>query len=159
MNQAFVGKRSIGSSNELKKLLETLPAPSRCYFLRWVHKISGLVEQIPNDLSPEGEMFTPDFELRWKQTRQGYEVLLLHSSEPDPNWKFKSVGKDWITSEPLDTHLHPNGLQDADRQDTRYPKQFVYPNHLRLKQRYFQNQQTGTVHFVSLTLASKEVKV
>ena len=159
MNQAFVGKRSIASSDELKKLLETFPASSCYYFLRWVHKVSGFVDQIPPEFpSPEGEMLTPEFEVRWKQTRQGYEVLLLHSSEPDPVWGFKPIGKDWITSKPLDTHLHPKGFQGADGQDTRYPKPFIYPAHLRLKQRYFQNQHTGTVHFVALTLAQEEVK-
>jgi hypothetical protein len=160
MSKAFVGKRSLTSSDELKKLLETLPSTSRCYFLRWIHKVSGFVDQIPNDFpSPEGEMLTPEFEVRWKQTRQGYEMLLLQSGEPDPDWKFETIGKDWISSNPLAVYLHPNGkLEDSDRQDTRYPKLFIYPNDLNLQQRYFQNQHTGTIHFVALTLAKSEVK-
>ncbi len=161
MNQAFVGKRTLSSGNELKKLLlEMVPATSRYYFLRWVHKVSGFVDELPTDFpSPEGEMLTSKFEVRWKQARQGYEVLLLHSSEPDSNWEFEPIGKDWTASKPLPAHLHPHGaLQATDRQDTRYPKLFIYPDSLRLQQQYFQNQHTGTVHFVALTLAEPEVK-
>jgi hypothetical protein len=161
MNQAFVGQRSVASSAELKQLLAGLPAQSRCYFLRWVHKVSGFVDQMPSDLSPEGEMLTPEFEVRWKQIRQGYELLLLHGGEPDASWNFQPIGADWIASDPLDTHLHPKGSLEENaenRQDTRFPKPFIYPNHLKLQQRYFQNQHTGTVHFVALTLVPSKVK-
>jgi hypothetical protein len=161
MNQAFVGKRSI-SSEDLKQFLKELPASSRYYFLRWVHKVSGFVDQLPTDFpSPEGEMLTPKFEVRWKQTRQGYEMLILHHSEPDPSWKFEPIGKDWIASDPLNTHLHSKGTLQKDaenRQDTRYPKPFMYPDRLKLQQRYFQNKHTGTIHFVALTLDESEVK-
>jgi hypothetical protein len=164
MNQAFVGQRSVASSAELKQLLAGLPAQSRCYFLRWVHKVSGFGYEMPPEFpSPEGEMLTPEFEVRWKQRKQigqGYEVLLLHSGEPDASWNFQPIGQDWMASDPLDTHLHPKGSLEENaenRQDTRFPKPFIYPNHLKLQQRYFQNQHTGTVHFVALTLVPLKV--
>jgi hypothetical protein len=163
MSQAFVGIRSVMSGDELKQALGSLPAQSRCYFLRWVHRVSGFVDAIPADFpSPEGEMLTPQFEVRWKQTKQGYELLLLHDGAvPDLAWGFEAVGKDWITSAPLPTHLHPKGNRqesEANQQDTRFPKPFIYPDDLTIKQRYFQNQDTGTIHFVALTLAKPEVK-
>lgn len=174
MNQAFVGTQSVASSDALRKLLlKTLPDTPRCYFLRWVHEVSGFEYEMPADFpSPEGEMLTSEFEIRWKQMPQGYDVLLLHSREPDPNWGFEPIKKDWIwiASEPLRVHLHPKGApQDAleKRKDTRFPNDFNYPNDLftdpndpnsKLQQRYFQNKQTGTVHFVALTLAPSKVK-
>jgi hypothetical protein len=159
---AFVGTRSIETSEQLKSLLQDLPAPSRCYFLRWVHKVSGFSDSLPEDFpSPKGEMLTPDFEVRWQQTRQGYDLLLLAHLEPALNHGFQAFNKDWITSEPLSVHLSPKGKsQDTEekRQDTRFPKPLVYPDNLKLEQRYFQDKQTGTVHFVALTLVTKEEK-
>jgi hypothetical protein len=156
MSQAFVGSRSASSGEDLKQLLLGLPAQSRCYFLRWVHRVSGFVDELPQDFpSPEGEMLTPEFEVRWKPSRQGYELLLLHSGKPDANWGFEPIGSDWMVSEPLSTHLHAKGeIQGAaeNRQDTRFPNPFIYPSALKLQQRYFQKQHTGTVHFVGLML-------
>jgi hypothetical protein len=160
MSSAFVGTRSVISSDDLKQVLETLPARSRCYFLRWVHKVSGFEYEIPADFpSPEGEMLTPEFEVRWKQTPQGYDLLLLahHGSTPDQT--FQALGSSWIASDPLKLHLAPKGTlqsSEKDRQDTRFPNPFIYPDELELQQRYFQNQQTGTVHFVALTLKLKQ---
>jgi hypothetical protein len=148
MSQAFVGTKSIDAAS-LKQFLQNLTAPSRYYFLRWVHQVSGFVEQLPETISPEGAMHTPDFEVRWQQTKQGYELLILCAGEVDEAWGFQAIASDWITSDPLAAHLHPKG----SLQDTRFPTLFIYPDLLKLQQRYFQNQQTGAVHFVALTLA------
>jgi hypothetical protein len=82
--------------------------------------------------------------------------LLLCAGTVDEAWGFQAIALDWITSAPLTAHLHPKGslqVKAEDRQDTRFPKPFIYPDRLKLQQRYFQNQQTGAVHFVALTLA------
>ncbi|MEB3294195.1 MAG: hypothetical protein VKJ24_13640 [Synechococcales bacterium] len=160
MNPAFVGTKSIDAAS-LKEFLQSLTAPSRYYFLRWVHRVSGFEAEPKEFPSPEGTMHTPNFEVRWQQTKQGYDLLLLCVDKVDEAWGFQAIAADWVTSEPLDAHLHPKGALQAkadDRQDTRFPKPFIYPDRLKLQQRYFQNQQTGTVHFVALTLAQSEVQ-
>jgi hypothetical protein len=152
LNPAFVGTRSVSSSEELRQLLVSLPASSRCYFLRWVHKVSGFQHQLPVEFpSPEGEMMTPDFEVRWKGQRDGYDVLLLAHTVEAAAWGFEAVAKSWGTSEALPTYWHNSG----DTPDMRFPKTFLYPKNLKLQQRYFHDRETGTVHFVALTLEEK----
>ncbi len=152
MSQAFVGTRSVASGEELKQVLEVLPAQSRCYFLRWVHQVSGFQVQLPAEFpSPEGEMMTPHFEVRWKRKREGYELLLLAQDVQASTWGFEAVSRTWEASEPLPTHWHNSG----DTPDMRFPKTFTYPKHLKLQQRYFHDRETGTVHFVALTLMEK----
>lgn len=161
MSSAFVGVRSIETSEQLKSLLQDLPAKSRCYFLRWVHKVSGFSYSLPEEFpSPKGEMLTPDFEVRWQQTRQGYDLLLL-AHQPPSEHGFQALNENvsWTASEPLLVHLSPKGMPHATaekRQETRFPKPLIYPDNLKLQQRYFQDENTGTVHFVALTLVTKE---
>ena len=160
---AFVGTLSVKTSDQLKSLLQDLPATSRCYFLRWVHQVSGFSYSLPEGFpSPRGEMLTPDFEVRWQQTPQGYDLLLLAQDESLSEHGFQALNKNssWTTSEPLPVHLSPKGKPHdtaEKRQDTRFPKPLIYPDGLKLHQRYFQDKHTETVHFVALTLvASKE---
>ncbi len=161
MTQAFVGSQSV-AADQLKPLLESLPAPSRYYFLRWVHKVSGFVPVLPPEFpSPKGEMITPGFEVRWQQTHQGYDLLILAHAEIHPNYGFEALGNGWIVSAPLRASLSAKGkLQDTaeDRQDTRFPKPLIYPDGLKLQQQYFQDQQTRTTHFVALTLVAEAEK-
>ncbi len=160
---AFVGTRSIETSEQLKSLLQELPAQSRCYFLRWVHKVSGFSDSLPEDFpSPKGEMLTPNFEVRWQQTQQGYDLLLLAHVQPTSDHGFQALNKEnkeriWITSKPLAVHLSPKDTEE-ERQDTRFPKPLIYPDNHKLEQRYFQDKHTGTVHFVALTLVAEEKK-
>jgi hypothetical protein len=160
--KVFVGMRSVQSSDQLKSLLQDLPAQSRCYFLRWVHKVSGFSDSLPTEFpSPRGEMLTPEFEVRWQQTNQGYNLLLLAHREPESDHKFQALDKRWLVSDPLDVHPLPKGKPqdtEAKRQDTRWPQPLIYPDELRLQQRYFQDEQTGTTHFVALTLVAKVEK-
>jgi hypothetical protein len=161
---AFVGTRSVETPDQLKSLLQELPATSRYYFLRWVHNVSGFSCSLPEDFpSPKGEMLTPGFEVRWQQTQQGYDLLLLAHHELPSEHGFQALSKNvsWMTSEPLAVHLLPKGKpQDTaeKRQDTRFPQPLIYPDGLKLQQRYFQDKHTGTVHFVALTLIAKEEK-
>jgi hypothetical protein len=150
MSQAFVGTQSVDSGKALKALLEQCPAPKRQYFLRWVHQVKW-AETLPSEFpSPEGEMMTPAFEIRWQQVGQGYELLLLATSElPQLSTTFEPLLPfSWVASEPLAAHL----LSTGNQQDMRFPKDIQYPVSLKLQQRYFQDQQTGTVHFVARTL-------
>ncbi|MFM7448360.1 MAG: hypothetical protein ACKO24_07170 [Leptolyngbyaceae cyanobacterium] len=151
MNNAFVGTRSLESDAALITLLQDCSAVPRYYFLRWVHQVEWTTE-IPsaNFPSPEGEMITPQFEIRWKKVQQGYDVLLLAVGEPSQiPTAFEPLPFNWEVSEPLAVHLLGQGAE----QDMRFPRNLYYPPTLNLQQRYFQDQQTGTVHFVARTLA------
>ena len=179
LTPAFVGTRRVESAEALKNLLEnSLQAPSRYYFLRWPHRVSGFVDRLPETFpSPSGELFTPEFEVRWQQKGTAYELLLLHTGAEDlaaeqaAHWGFNPLQNGWQVSAPLAAHLHPKGphirpkslgqsekpgphQQDAERQDTKFPKPFQYPTGLKLQQRYFHDRHTQTVHFVALTLAT-----
>jgi hypothetical protein len=151
MSQAFVGTRSVESGQALKDLLEQCPAPNRQYFLRWVHQAKWAEVLPPEFPSPEGELMTPEFELRWKQAGQGYDLLLLAASDsPQLTEAFEPLARfRWLASAPLGAHLLGQGAE----QDLRFPQAIRYPASLKLQQRYFQDQQTGTVHFVARTLA------
>jgi hypothetical protein len=150
MSQAFVGIQSVDSEAALKTLLEDCTAPTRHYFLRWVHQVKWEKNLPPEFPSPEGEMMTPEFEIRWKQCAKGYDLLLLAVGNPpelptafEPLFSFS-----WLASEPFAAPF----LSRGDEQDLRFPQDIDYPAKLQLQQRYFQDPQTGTVHFVARTL-------
>ncbi|MDV3347877.1 hypothetical protein QGP82_04165 [Leptothoe sp. LEGE 181152] len=104
-----------------------------------------LPEEFP---SPEGQVFNANMELRWKSQRAGYTVLLL-SDTADTADGFTAISGDW---EAVDRSAHHH-----ESKETQYPKGFdfgrgVEPEHI--KQRYFCDRRTATVHFVALTIAS-----
>ncbi|MDX2240616.1 MAG: hypothetical protein NW224_08035 [Leptolyngbyaceae cyanobacterium bins.302] len=133
-------------------------APSY-YFLRWFHKVSGIQMKLPDDFpSPEGQLFNAELELRWKQRGATYEVLLLSKAEPDAKLDFSPLRGDWEW-EWCDRNAY---CYDSD--ETKFPKGFLYQdaegNVLspkeeplnQVKQRYFRDARTTTVHFVALTV-------
>ncbi|PSF37388.1 hypothetical protein C7H19_10705 [Aphanothece hegewaldii CCALA 016] len=143
---SFVGVRQLSTADELKELLTQQADLHSYYFLRWFHKVSGIVKDLPSDFpSPEGQMFSENYELRWKQNKKGYEVLLL--SETDADSRFTPVGKTWKT------RLRPAQVYSDD--ETRFPNKFRNECH-NLAQRYFIDQQTGTVQFIALTINLKK---
>jgi len=59
-------------------LTQRMDQPSYYYFLRWFHKVSGIVDQLPQEFpSPEGQMFNADWELRWKQQGKATKFYFL----------------------------------------------------------------------------------
>jgi hypothetical protein len=130
---------------QLRELITKLATESSYYFLRWTHKVSGIVEQQPSETDfpmTEGQMFNQKCELRWKQKRKdSYEVLLLSVVGEYPD--FARVGTDWQTQE-RDAHLY-------NPTETRFPKGFSSIN-LDIAQRYFMDTKTATVHFIALTI-------
>ncbi|WP_373542341.1 hypothetical protein [Chamaesiphon sp.] len=147
MSQALVGTKTLDSIEELRDLLAQFD-PKRCYFGRWAHKVSGLVKSLDLVLpSPEGQMFCIECELRWKQnSRQGYEVLLLHCDRSVIKLGFEPVGNGWLVSAPFPAHQY-------DSDETRFPQGFHAAEKMNLQQRYFRDAATDTVHFVAITLA------
>lgn len=142
---SFVGIKKVSSVEELRELLTQRSSQPSYYFLRWAHKVSGFVEQLPLDFpSPEGQMFNADWELRWKRQKTGYEVLLLSDAGAEPG--FTSVGQNW------DTQLRQAHAYHSI--ETRFPKEFIAEG-VDIAQRYFRDSQTATVHFVALTVSKK----
>ncbi|MFM5900927.1 MAG: hypothetical protein ACKO9R_07245 [Dolichospermum sp.] len=142
---AFVGyKENPLSDAELVNLINSLATENTYYFLYWTNEVSGIKEQMIDKFPMlEGQMFNHEFELRWKYKKDNtYEVLLL--SMNGANSEFKPLEKEWQIEE-RNAYFYPST-------ETRFPKDFNYPKHLEIKQRYFLDQTTATVHFVALTL-------
>ncbi|MEH2195479.1 MAG: hypothetical protein V7K98_22960 [Nostoc sp.] len=142
---SFVGYKQVLSSEQLRNLIQNYYQQPSYYFLRWMYQVSGIVADLPPDFpSPEGQMFNTELELRWKQNNDGYQVLLLSQTQPKGESKFTPIGKDWTI---CDRNAY---LYNID--ETKFPKGFVYPEKLSLGQRYFQDTETSTIHFVALTI-------
>ncbi|MEH2138242.1 hypothetical protein [Nostoc sp.] len=142
---SFVGYKQVSSSKELRTLLKDYYQQPSYYFLRWTHQVSGILTDLPPDFpSYEGQMFNTELELRWKQNNGGYQVLLLSQNQPKTELEFTPIGKDWTI---CDRNAY---LYDID--ETKFPKKFIYPEKLSLGQRYFQDTETSTIHFVALTI-------
>jgi hypothetical protein len=140
---AFVGTRTVASAEELRSLLEQHQTEKSCFFLRWPHRVSGFCKTLPPDFpSPEGQLFDSQKELRWQPQGQGYSVLLLSASGPQP--KFEPVGGTWEI-QAQDAHLYP-------KTETRFP-QGINNQQVNIGQRYFIDPQTATVHFVALKVS------
>lgn len=139
---AFVGVKQVASADELKQLLEH-SSEQNYYFLQWPHKVSGIVDNLSEFPSPEGQMFNSQLELRWKQQSSGYEVLLLSTVKPDSSLDFDLFGN-WQFID-RQANLYDNS------KTSRFPHTFIYPQ-IRIAQRYFMNAETATVHFVALTV-------
>ncbi len=162
---------------DLIALLEKLEiVATSYYFLRWAHRVSGIwqrrFEQFPTlaeDIrdrlanpvdksqsleafpSPEGQMFNSQLELRWKQKGANYEVLLLSANGSNQDYsKFQPVGSDWQVVE-RDAYLYAS---TPTQTETRFPRRFDYQD-IKVAQRYFKDSKTATVHFVALTVSSK----
>ena len=150
----FVGCKQLSSSQELQTLLKDFDRQPSYYFLRWKHKVSGILTYLPSEfISAEGQMFNAELELRWKKNSSGYQVLLLSQNQPNKELEFNSIGKHWKT---CDRNAY---FYDID--ETKFPQGFTYknesqdniePKKISLAQRYFQDVQTSTVHFVALTI-------
>ena len=142
----FVGvSEQLLTVEQLRDLLEKSSNQRSYYFLRWPHKVSGIIEQLPNEFSsPEGQMFNCDRELRWKQQGQHFSLLLLSTTGSEPG--FKPIGHKWEIQQ-RDAHIYP-------ATETRFPKGLSSTN-VDVAQRYFLDADTATVHFVALTVAKK----
>jgi hypothetical protein len=150
MSQQLVGTQIVRSQEELRSLIQKVANGQPYYsFLRWAHRVSGIVLNLSEEFpSPEGQVFGKLFELRWKQLSQGYDVLLLHCEQAVTDLGLTPIADHWAVSSPLGAYLF-----EVDA--TRFPKGLHYPKDLQLRQRYFQDSQTATIHFVALTYQLK----
>jgi hypothetical protein len=148
MSEELVGTKTVDSTDSLRSLLVKRASGKCWYFACWPHDVSGMTEAIDDVLpSPEGQMFSKEFEMRWKQNiHQGFEVLLLHRKQSVKEWEFTPVGGNWEISDPLDAHFY-------DPRETRFPHEFKLAGKTNFQQIYFRDKATATVHFVALMLA------
>lgn len=164
MKPGFVEYTQIASEQELRNLFPVLsshePQASESvesfFFLRWLHKVSGLVMERPEQLSPEGQWLSAIAELRWKRDRNGYQLLWLGqqsatTTQPFSDLEWSAIDRAWETDDKR-VLLH-------DRRTPQFPHLFNYPIRLenRLRQRYFRDAHTDMVHFVALTIHPAQV--
>ncbi|MCU0544430.1 MAG: hypothetical protein MUE44_20020 [Oscillatoriaceae cyanobacterium Prado104] len=164
MKDGFVGYKLVESKEDLQELLDRaeLKISPSYYFLCWPHKVSGIIQKLPDDFPGyEGQMFNSQFDLRWKKKGTGYEVLLL-SIEPKNELGFEEISgnKEAIKWEAIDrpAYFYNTG-------ETRFPKGFIFkdesdekidPKNIAVGQRYFQDAKTATVHFIALTVGTEK---
>lgn len=170
-NKPFVGTRNnISSVEELKEFLADIKQEQDYYFVRSPHKVSGIKSELQEEIdsSTEGQIFNSQWEVRWKRKEAKYELLLLSTVAPKPNWKFEPIdqnGKDinWKTEDRYALLYEANekiSELEIRSKETRFPKGFEHnfainkndPDKPRIGQRYFLNKQTATVNFVALTI-------
>ena len=149
VKKAFVGTKDNLSTTELKTLLDRHKGNQNYYyFLRWANRVSGIIPNLDDFPSPEGQMFNADLEIRWKQKGEKYDVLLLSQYDNDyPD--FDSFPQTWQSEDRSAIFYRET--------ETRFPKGFIYPEKpetLNIGQRYFNVKDTGIVHFVALTIDS-----
>jgi hypothetical protein len=161
--KGFVYFKHVSLSDELRALLEKLSIEQSYYFLRYPHAVSGIRMKLPEEFFPgfEGQMFNTEWELRWKKQTVGYEVLLLSRVEAAPDLGFDPVSSNGkqINWKICDRNAYLHNIDE-----TQFPKGFIYkgvngedidPKKFSISQRYFKDSDTATVHFVALTVSSK----
>ena len=118
------------------------------FFLRSLHQVSGIIppSELPDQLSPEGQMFSAQAELRWKKSAQGYDVLWLGQKPPANETAFTPINRPW--------EIEDHTAMLHDRKTPQFPNLFRYPKGLkqRVGQRYFRDTSTSIVHFIALTI-------
>lgn len=146
---AFVGTKEHLELTQLQELIKSL-FPEPAYFCeRKPDKIEPFKLGFLQDFAPEGQIFNQQRELRWKKTKKGFNVLLLSLDEPQTQ-TLKKLENNWKTE---DQNVHIYGLNE-----TRFPRGVhalsaeIDNNNFPLGQRYFQDADTSTIHFIALTL-------
>ncbi|AFZ59589.1 hypothetical protein H6G54_13780 [Anabaena cylindrica FACHB-243] len=162
MNQelisGYIYHKQLVSSDELDNLITKISQPpNNYYFLRYSHGVSGICQKLPADRGEiEGQVFNSLCEMRWKKYKLGYEVLILSKQEFNLQGFEKLIGN-WAIFD-RSAYLH-------DPEETRFPKGFIFKDEdhqlikheeitkkMPIKQRYFQDADTATTHFIALTV-------
>jgi len=156
MTKGYVYHQQFVETKNIDKIIDEVKKISNLqdnyYFLRYSHQVSGICLELPSDRGEiEGQMFNSICELRWKKYKSGYEVLILSKDKIElegfnslsGNWGIKDYQAYWNKQEPR----FPKGLkfQGKDNQD-------IESNKIPIQQRYFQDSDTATVHFIALTV-------
>lgn len=168
-NQGYVYSKQTVKLEDLQKLLEQLKQEETYYFLRSPHAVSGICMKLPEEFpTAEGQMFNTNCELRWKKRKSGYDVLILSKSNLTVgDFKlegFEKVSGNWETSD-FKAYFYNNKPESRTKFPTKFPKGFIFkglnneeiePTAISIGQRYFQDKDTATVHFIALTVSKND---
>ncbi|PSB01551.1 hypothetical protein [Merismopedia glauca] len=140
---AYVGTTFL-TEDRLKLLLVDWQTKETYYFLRWCDRVSGFISQLPENFpSPAGQMFNREFELRWKKQGDKFSVLILSKIRKDLGEKWHEIPAKW-TYQDRNASMYPVT-------ETRFPKA-IQSEIVNVGQRYFQDSDTKTIHFIALTV-------
>jgi hypothetical protein len=149
----YVYHKQLVARDELDTLITQTSNSQSYYFLRYSHAVSGICKKLPDDRGEiEGQVFNSIFEIRWKKYKSGYEVIILSQQEFNLEG-FKELTGHWEICD-RDAYWH-------NPEETRFPKGFTFkdenhqpinPKDISIKQRYFKDSATATIHFVALTV-------
>ncbi|MBD2516412.1 hypothetical protein H6G93_15595 [Nostoc sp. FACHB-973] len=149
----YVYHKQLVAHDELSTLISHLSNSQSYYFLRYSHAVSGICRELPSQRGEiEGQLFNSIYEIRWKKYKSRYEVLILSKQE------FQLQGFDQLTG---DWKICDRNAYWHNPEETRFPKGFTFkgennqpikPESISVKQRYFQDSATATIHFVALTV-------
>ncbi|MEB3181615.1 MAG: hypothetical protein VKL59_21660 [Nostocaceae cyanobacterium] len=148
--KGFIYSKANVSLDELQDLLPQLVIEPSYYFLRSPHAVSGICMKLPPEFPMfEGQMFNANCELRWKKHRSNYDILLLSKTE-FKHEGFAEVSGNWVISD-FNAYFNEN--------ETKFPNGFIFKGlndenieSSTIGQRYFQDSDTATVHFIALTV-------
>lgn len=149
----YVYHKQLVASDELGTLITQVSNSQSYYFLRYSHAVSGICRKLPHERGEiEGQLFNPICEIRWKKYKSGYEILILSQQEFNLEG-FENLNDNWQICD-KDAYWH-------NAKETRFPKGFTFkgennqpinPKDISIKQRYFKDSATATIHFVALTV-------
>ncbi|MFN6540306.1 MAG: hypothetical protein RM021_028700 [Nostoc sp. EkiNYC01] len=153
----YVYHKQLVLTEELATLINDLSNSQSYYFLRYSHAVSGICRKLPDEIGEiEGQLFNSIYEMRWKKYKSGYEILILSKEELKLE-SFDKLTSDWKICD-RNAYWH-------NPEETRFPKGFTFkgennqsikPENISIKQRYFQDSATATIHFVALTVNSND---
>ncbi len=154
MIKGYVYHKQFVLLDQLNNLITQIAkSPKNYYFLRYSHGVSGICQKLPADRGEiEGQVFNSICEMRWKKYKSGYEVLILSKQEFSLQG-FENLIGNW-TIDNRNACFHGT-------EETRFPKGFIFkdennqqmkPEEIPIKQRYFQDADTATIHFIALTV-------
>ena len=153
----YVYHKQLVADDELSTLITQVSNSQSYYFLRYSHAVSGICRKLPNQRGEiEGQLFNSICEIRWKKYKSGYEVLILSQQKFNLE-EFEKLTGNWIICD-KNAYWHKP-------EETRFPKgftfkgennQFIKPEDISIKQRYFKDSTTATIHFVALTVNSND---
>ncbi|PHM10360.1 hypothetical protein [Nostoc sp. 'Peltigera malacea cyanobiont' DB3992] len=149
----YVYHKQLVADDELGSLITQVSNSQSYYFLRYSHAVSGICKELPDERGEiEGQVFNSICEMRWKKDKSGYDVLILSQQKFDLKG-FEKLTGNWKICD-RDAYWH-------NPEETRFPKGFTFkgennqsikPKEISIKQRYFKDSATATIHFVALTV-------